>query len=194
MEFSNYIYELYDSLTLCTTLCINCLMKIDASPLIYAIKADIFDLFYIHYSPIRITNSIYQELVVQGKVKGYTDAFVIEKFVNTKKIHVEPDLLVEHNSLNQLGQGEQTAITEAKANDELLILDDRKARNRAKQLNVTVLGTDSLLLELCLSNIIDYGIFELKLKALANAMSMKGSKVVHLLQLAKKKRNGKSNE
>ena len=160
-------------------------MKIDASPLIYALKADIFDLFYTYYSPIRITTSIYQELVVHGKSKGYTDAFVIEKFVTTKKIHVEPDLILEHDQLLTLGKGEQTAITEAQATGELLILDDRKARNRAKNLKISVLGTDSLLLELCLSNIIDYDTFEEKLKELANAMSLKGSKVIQLLQIAK---------
>ena len=68
---------------------------------------------------------------------------------------------------------------------ELLIIDDKKARNRAKDLEVDFLGTDGLLLDSFISNYIDYDFFEKKIYFLANLLLLKSSKVMKLLKQAK---------
>ncbi|OLS16813.1 MAG: hypothetical protein HeimC3_51330 [Candidatus Heimdallarchaeota archaeon LC_3] len=160
-------------------------MKIDASALIYLAKIDFLAQVTDKYQPIKITQSIYDEVVTQGKKKGFSDAFIIDNFIDKGKITIEKDDAEFPSNLANLDVGEISAIVSVLKTKELLIIDDIKARNRAKDLEVDFLGTDGLLLDSFISNYIDYDFFEKKIYFLANLLLLKSSKVMKLLKQAK---------
>ncbi|MHA2244540.1 MAG: hypothetical protein ACXADY_06190 [Candidatus Hodarchaeales archaeon] len=161
-------------------------MKIDASAIIYIIKANLIDVLLPNYTPLRITKPVFNEVVTKGKLKGYSDAFIIEHLVNNNKIEVMPEIEFELPLLASLGSGEQSSIVEAHQQHELLIIDDKKARNRAIAFNIEFIGTDGLLLTVFLSNYISFDVFKEKLTKLSEIMLLSPTKVIKLLEIAKK--------
>ena len=161
-------------------------MKIDSSALIYLAKIDLLDVFAKCYFPLNITATIYQEVVMNGKTKGYSDAYIIDNYISKGKLIIKPDDLNYPENLSSLSKGEVTAIAEVIATQEMLILDDKKARSKSKEFNLNVLGSDTLILDAFLSNYITYDVFQTKLQQLANIMLLKSEKVNEILKVAQK--------
>ena len=117
--------------------------------------------------------------------KGFSDAFIIDLYVSKGNILVLEDENEYPNSIANLSKGEITAISEVLKTKELLVIDDKKAKNRTRDLGLEILGTDSLLLDALLYNFINMEIFEIKLQLLADILLLKASKVTSLLKLAR---------
>ena len=161
-------------------------MKIDSSSLIYLTKIDLIDHVVNNFSPIRITESVFSEVIEKGKEMSFGDAFILEKMVEKKKITVVPNISTIPDALISLGLGEQSSIAEATKEKELLLIDDVKARRRATSLSVDVLGTEAIILSLLHFKKLSYDEFEEKINAAARIMSLKASKIMALLSEAKK--------
>ena len=63
-------------------------IKLDASSLIYLVKAGSLDLIGDLYQEVIITGAVYQEAVIEGKRRGHPDAFAIERAVADGRVHV----------------------------------------------------------------------------------------------------------
>ncbi len=63
-------------------------MIIDASPLIIFGKINKLNLLKKIYKNIKITNSVYDEVVLKGMKKNIRDAFIIREHVDKKDIEI----------------------------------------------------------------------------------------------------------
>lgn len=122
------------------------LLKIDASPLIYAIKGNYINLFFKLFDKLIIMDSIFQEVVVKGKSRRKRDAFVVEKFIDDGLLERHPD---ENNPAQYLlGTGEKAVIHATKIEKCYALIDDHKARKIAILNNINTKWTLLLFLEL----------------------------------------------
>ncbi len=112
------------------------MIKIDSSPLIYAIKGNYVELLKKLYSDIIMVDSVYEEVVEKGKIRGKRDAFVIDKLIEINMLIRHPDSKVDMK-LN-LGKGENAVINSAKEEDCIAFLEDQKARKIATNIGLTV--------------------------------------------------------
>ena len=63
-------------------------IMLDASSLIYLVKAGSLDLMGDLYQEVIITGAVYQEAVIEGKRRGHPDAFAIERAVADGRVYV----------------------------------------------------------------------------------------------------------
>lgn len=122
------------------------LLKMDASPLIYAIKGNYLNLFRQLFDKLIIVDSIYDEVVIDGKRRQKRDAYVAEKFID--------DGLLERHANDDnppqylLGKGEIAVIHSTKIENCYALIDDHKARKIALKNNINTKWTLLLFLEL----------------------------------------------
>jgi predicted nucleic acid-binding protein len=132
----------------------------DSGPLIRLSQTDLISKIGVLFEEIKIPSSVYQEVVIRGTEKGYSDAQIAKQAVDEKRILVVEPVKenVEHVmkavSLYgvQLGAGEIDAIS--LGFDNVLIIDDENAREIANRLNIKTRGTLSLLLTMVKKEII----------------------------------------
>ena len=166
-------------------------IKLDASSLIYLTKAGILDLLNDLYQEVIITGAVYQEAVIEGKRRGYPDAFAIERAVADGRVRVlqlgpvARERLVKAGFPGRLGVGEQETIVEAREQGCPAVLDDLHARATAAALQVPLCGSDTLLLEGLLKKRIDGREYEEKITRLAAAMRLRADDLAELLWLGR---------
>lgn len=120
----------------------------DASPLIYVTKLGKLEFIFKIFSEITITNAVYEEVIKKGKDQNYNEAFLLEKYIEQKRIICMDVPFLEDTLKAYLHLGEHTSILLAESQGALLIVDDRKARIIAKQKNIpyyTTLGVLQIL-------------------------------------------------
>lgn len=127
----------------------------DASPLIYLAKTKRLYLLKELYGLVKITPSIYQEVVVKGEEKGFEDAIRVKKEIGGYIVLCSPreDRVEEirRDSINlgfKLGSGELECITLCiDADDKIFLSDDDDAKEFAKNYGIDGRGTIYLLLK-----------------------------------------------
>ncbi|MFH1587713.1 MAG: hypothetical protein ABIA76_00045 [Candidatus Diapherotrites archaeon] len=104
------------------------------------------------FKNIIIPEKVFEEVVIKGKEKKYEDSLIIEKIIKEGKIKVvkvkKKKLIERINDFNVQG-GEAEAIAlywETKA--EFLLCDDNNVRKKEAILELNLLGTPSIILEL----------------------------------------------
>jgi hypothetical protein len=106
---------------------------LDSCTLIYLIKANLFESFIklVEY-PVVIDSSVYNEVVIDGKAKGYSDAFDAEK--SLKKLRI-PMISIDVSSNLDLFRdpGETSCYILAKDEGICLTSDDRAYKKFIKQ-------------------------------------------------------------
>lgn len=134
------------------------MIKIDSSPLIYAIKGNYISLLKNLYSDIVIIDSVYEEVVKSGINRGKRDAYVIEKLIETKELerHSDSEIEIQIN----LGKGESAVINSAKKENCIAFLEDQKARKIATNLGIKVEWTSYALLKALKVRLISDGEFD----------------------------------
>jgi len=134
------------------------MIKIDASSLIYSLKMNFIKVLNKLYNQLIITNSVFEEVIVDGKEKGKPDAFIGEKLIKetTIKIHeIKKDLL----KLG-LGNGETEVIQNSIDLNCPCLIDDKKAKRIAESFGLNVRNIPISILEAFKKNIIDEFSFE----------------------------------
>ena len=123
------------------------LIKFDSSSLIYLVKIDFYSHLIGKYSPIVIPNEVKKEIVNEGKKRGKSDSYIIEREIKLGKISVE--IPVSKLAIN-LGVGETSvinlALDESKDNP-VICIDDLKAEKIAFNLNINLISCDILILQ-----------------------------------------------
>ena len=128
----------------------------NAGPLIHLTKIGLLDRLLEIFEVVFIPNSVYEEVVVQGKKEGYPDAEIVEQAINEKKIVVqkvsEKKTKIIHEKMHK---GEKEAIELALTLKEpMILLDDEEARTIARRYKLKVKGSLGILIELKKMNIL----------------------------------------
>ncbi len=124
----------------------------DTSPICYLVLIDCIEVLPILYKNVIIPQAVYQELqaeetpkAVKEWIKNYPNWLIIRNITNASD-----------SELDKLDQGEREAIIlaeEIKAN--LLIVDDRAARNLANKRGLKIIGLLGILIDAARNNLID---------------------------------------
>ena len=124
----------------------------DTSPICYLVLIDCIEVLPILYKNVIIPQAVYQELqaektpkAVKEWIENYPNWLIIRNITNASD-----------SELDKLDQGEREAIIlaeEIKAN--LLIVDDRAARNLANKRGLKIIGLLGILIDAARNNLID---------------------------------------
>jgi len=120
----------------------------DTGPLLVFAKLQRLHLLAELYTEILIPQAVFHEAVTVGQERGYADAVLLQTFVSSHPWPVVPLVVVDETLAGaQLGTGEQQAISIAKAQGMLLLIDDMDARHVAEQVGVTTRGSLGVLVQ-----------------------------------------------
>ncbi|TKJ20293.1 MAG: hypothetical protein CEE43_13190 [Promethearchaeota archaeon Loki_b32] len=116
---------------------------------------------------INIPKAVFDEVVVKGKFKNYSEAFTIESFIKEEKIIVTNLNSFDESFYPPIGRGELESLELAKQKNELLLIDEKKTRNLAQILQIEHQTTIATIFELLISNNIDFSEYKSNLKKYA---------------------------
>ncbi len=112
---------------------------IDASSLIILAKANALEILFKTYGPVAVTDAVFSEVVLEGKKRGHTDAWLVEAALNHGwlmriSLASEEKDLIQHYRTDYpvLGLGECQAMACAEKRNWLLIVEERKAKALAQ--------------------------------------------------------------
>ena len=115
----------------------------NSSPLIALGRIDRLDIFKSMFGEIYIPNAVYQETIVETSLNNQREAILNAIQAAIIKV-VEPSIDKVFN--RKLGAGERGVLCLAlEKNADQIILDDKKARNEAIELGLSVLYTADVL-------------------------------------------------
>jgi len=113
----------------------------NSTPLIFLAKIGRLNLLKKIFSEIIISTEVYSEVVIKGKEKGYGDAFLIEKLVESGKIS-KKDIKIRKFKDLPIGKGELETIELAlELGIEHVLMDDAKGRRFARLNGLQTKGT-----------------------------------------------------
>ena len=120
----------------------------NAGPLMVFSKLTILHLLKGRYVRVELPLSVYRETVSVGIRRGYTDAQVLNSFLmqNEWKPIKTFEIPVDVQNLN-LDRGEKKSIALALSKNALLLMDEERGRDFARQNNLSVRGSLGVLIE-----------------------------------------------
>ena len=123
----------------------------NAGPLMALSKLGQLELLYHLFGQVGLPTSVYQEVVIRGRQRGYPDALLIEMALQRKQLIaldvIYDDLPSDIASL-PIDAGEKEAIYLAtRVPNSVVLLDDLKAREEAKVRKLAVKGTIGVLVQ-----------------------------------------------
>lgn len=124
----------------------------DAMVLIHLAKLTLLSTACAHFGAVAIPASVHEETVIAGREHGYPDAEVIAETVSDGRIdvvEVTESRLVERAENYNLQGGEAAAVALYwERNADLLASDDDNVRRKRTVLDLDLIGTPSILVEL----------------------------------------------
>ncbi len=139
----------------------------NSSPLIHLTRLGKIEYLFDLVKKIKIPEAVFVEVVIQGKNNHFSESFIIERFIKEEKIQVIKLDPFDRSFYPPLGSGELEALELANQNKELLIIDEKKARNLAQILKIEHQTTLTTIFELFISKIIDYSEYISNIKKFA---------------------------
>jgi predicted nucleic acid-binding protein len=120
----------------------------NAGPLMVFSKLNILHLLKGLYVRVELPLSVYRETVSVGIRRGFTDAQVLNSFLmqNEWKPIKTFEIPVDVQNLN-LDRGEKESIALALSKNALLLMDEERGRDFARQNNLSVRGSLGVLIE-----------------------------------------------
>lgn len=140
---------------------------INSSPLIHLTRLGKIQYLFNLFKIVTIPKAVFDEVVVKGKITNYAEAFTIESFIKEEKIIVSKLDAFDESYYPPLGKGELEALELAKQKKELLLIDEKKARNLAQILQIEHQTTIATIFELLISKNIDFPEFKSNIKQYA---------------------------
>jgi len=120
----------------------------NAGPLMVFSKLNILYLLKELYGRVEFPLAVYREVVSIGIRRGFTDAQILNSFFEQNKwepvkaVEIPMDLQAEN-----LDRGEKESIALALSKDALLLMDEERGRDFARQKNLSVRGSLGVLIE-----------------------------------------------
>ncbi len=136
----------------------------NSSPLIHLTRLGKINLLFNLVKHITIPKAVFDEVILKGKAKNYVEAFIIERFIKEDKIKVINLSSLDESFYPPLGRAELEALELAKKENDLLLIDERKARNLAQILQIEHQTTIATIFELLISGNIDFSEYKSNLK------------------------------
>jgi len=127
----------------------------NSSPLIHLTRLGKIEYLFELVKKINIPEAVFDEVIIQGKEKNFSEAFIIERFIREEKIEVIKVDTFDRSFYPPLGCGELEALELARQNNELLLIDEKKARNLAQILKIEHQTTLTTMFELLILGIIN---------------------------------------
>ncbi|MHA1651988.1 MAG: hypothetical protein ACTSYB_17530 [Candidatus Helarchaeota archaeon] len=124
------------------------MIVLNASPLIYLTRIQKLDYIFQLYGVIYISKKVYEEVIIRGKKLQKGEVSKIELFIEENKIQVKKVEVEESLYPRNLHQGEMETIQLARNLQSKILIDDRPAYNLCKLLNLDVIRTVGILIEL----------------------------------------------
>ncbi len=123
----------------------------DASVLIHLAKISVLEKSCDYFRKVIIPKLVYEE-IIKGKEKGYEDTNIIDNLIKIKKIIIkeikEEKLIKKANEFNiQGGEAEALALY-WQEEAHYLATDDDNLRKRQTVLNIAIIGTPSIIINL----------------------------------------------
>jgi len=124
----------------------------DATPLIYLGKINVLEKITHFPEEKYTTESVYQEVVVEGKKSGNPGVFLIESLLNVRILKIKTpadDRYIAHLKENPgIHKGDAEVLALALELDGIALLDDEEARGMAEMEGIEHHGTIYLLLRM----------------------------------------------
>jgi len=158
-------------------------LKIDACSLIYLAKSDLLPIARGLYRDLRITRGVYEEVVLEGRRRNRSDAFVVDSHIEKKAVGVvdfDGDIPPE---LVAMGRGESETVMESRAEKCPALLDDIRSRVYAARAGIEYTSVDVLLIEALARGKITPEEFGDYARTLAKACSMRAERFAELLRI-----------
>lgn len=130
----------------------------DATPLIYLAKAEKLEKVEKLEGEKIIPEEVYQEVVLEGKEKGYPTAKRIEKAIEKNTFRVETpeeEIGGKFSESSSISQADLQALELADEKSGTLIMDEEYGRNIAEAKGIKTHGTVYIILRLLKEEIID---------------------------------------
>lgn len=158
----------------------------NSSPLILLAKINKLELLGKLYKKITIPYEVYNEVVIKGKNERYSDASLIENYINeiifVKNINSEYKKELEKLK-GILGSGEsETIVLCLQEKAKLLLIDNLEPRKIAQLKGIKCRSTPGILLEAFKSKIIAYDGYESSIKELSKYAWLSGDIVAYFLE------------
>jgi len=166
----------------------------NTSPLICLAKIGRLKLLRDLYGTVIISHSVKVESVDKGKELGASDALEIEKAIEEGWITVTEPTESQDETVQRLigemriGLGEAEALTLAKDEKALIILDDKEARAIAKSWDFEYRGTVMVLYEAFVCKLINYDELVEDFAKLAKVMWISTDVTTEIINMARKVR------
>ncbi len=113
----------------------------NATPLIYLAKIGRLNLLEEIFDAVLIPNKVFSEVVVEGKERGYHDAYLVEEFIERKFI-LKKKVEIKRLRDMPIGRGEiETIELAVKEGIKNVLIDEAKARRIARLYNLKPKGT-----------------------------------------------------
>jgi predicted nucleic acid-binding protein len=124
---------------------------INSGPLMGLAKVGLIDLPSRLYGQVGLPTAVFTEVVVRGRERGYSDAFLVQLAIQQGKLRVvkvnESDLPSDIQDL-PLDVGEkQTLYLAQRDKADLVLFDDEKVREEAKRRGLNVRGTLGVIIQ-----------------------------------------------
>jgi predicted nucleic acid-binding protein len=131
------------------------MMISDSSPLIHLTRLGKIKYLLKMTGQITISRAVYEEVVREGKKKNYMESYIIENLVNEGSIIVKTLKPFDESKYPPLGRGELESLELAKQSGEIVIIDERKARNVARMMGLNVQTTIVTIFELLIAKTLE---------------------------------------
>jgi uncharacterized protein len=120
----------------------------NAGPLVTFAKLNALHLFKDLYDTILIPQAVYQEAVIQGKQYGFQHAQRLSIFLQQQQWPaIQVERLSEDIETAKLDRGEKEAIALALSRAALLLIDEERGRDVARQQRIPVRGSLGVLID-----------------------------------------------
>lgn len=162
----------------------------DASPLIYAAKANCLPVLTRVLGTVGLTPAVYREAITGGQKRGYPDAMRLEQAIADKKllrlelIPAEQKLARALLASSNLGPGECETLAVGETRGLPVVLHDKKARRLAAVRGVETTQLPNILLVGLMRGLVNLAEFERTANRLAVAMGMDAAALLELKVLA----------
>ena len=168
----------------------------NSSPLILLAKINKLEVLKTLYGNIFIPRQVYNEVIIQGKNENYSDAALVEKYINefifVKDLNAER--YKEAEKLNKIvGSGESQAIELClQETAELLLIDNFEPRKLAQLKEIKCRSTPGILLEALKKEIIKFEEYNSAIMELSKYAWLSGDVVAHFIDAGNKIKQGES--
>lgn len=124
---------------------------INSGPLMALAKLGLVELPSRLYGQVSLATAVFTEVVVQGRERGYSDAFLVQLAIKQGKLSVvkvnESDLPSDIQDLPLDAGEKQTLYLAQRDKADLVLFDDEKVREEAKRRGLSIRGTLGVIIQ-----------------------------------------------